>query len=174
VTLAALNPPITTSAYFVASGRIAGYPGLNGQYANVLYGVGAGMFINDNAQLTAFMTKTYLQLGDLNTTIFYDPITAPPAVYTTPQNDTGKQLTMNNVMFPTEYAVSGWFKWTPTTLRSEWHEMFRLTVNSPADLQDLSRLGDRTLAAWTGRTCDCYHFTSYTYTPTSPATGANQ
>lgn len=114
-------------------------------------------------------------MGDLNTTKFYDPITTPAAVYTTPTNDTnGKMLTVSNIQFPTEYAVSGWFKWTPTTLRSEWHEMFRLTINSPSDLQDLARLGDRTLAAWTGKSCDCYHFTSYTYNPTSPAQGQIQ
>lgn len=135
VALAAINPPITTSAYFAAGGKIAQYNGFHGQYGNIVYGVGTGMFINSQADLQAYVTKNYLQLGDLNTTKFFDPITTPAVVYTTPTNDTnGKMLTINNIQFPTEYAVSGWFKWTPTTVRSEWHEMFRLTVNSPSDL----------------------------------------
>jgi hypothetical protein len=81
---------------------------------------------------------------------------------------------MNNIGFPTEYAVSGWYKWTPLVDRSEWHQMFRLTINNPTDVQDLSRFGDRDLAVWAGRTCDCYHYTSYSYAVANVFTGQLQ
>ncbi len=49
-------------------------------------------------------------------------------------------------MFPPEYCVAGWFKWTGTY--EGWHMAYRLTINNKPDNQDASRLGDRTLAVF--------------------------
>jgi len=149
---------------------------MHGQVGNIVFGIGTGMYINTIPAFTAYVQKNFLQFGDISAPLFFDPITSPPMNYTAPANNgNGKMVAMNNIGFPTEYAVSGWYKWTPMTSgRSEWHEMFRLTINSPTDLQDLSRLGDRTLAAWTGTSWDCYHFTSYSYSIDNPATGPVQ
>lgn len=94
------------------------------------------MFINTDAGIQAFANKNYKQLGDMITPLFFDPITTPAKNYTSPQDDaTGTQMSpYRNVGFPHEYAVSGWFKWTPMVNRQEWHQMFRLTINSPGSL----------------------------------------
>ena len=47
-------------------------------------------------------------------------------------------------MFPPEYFVSGWFKWTGPY--NGWHMAFRLTTNNKPDNSDASKLGDRTLS----------------------------
>jgi hypothetical protein len=57
-----------------------------------------------------------------------------------------KQLGGGENMFPHEYSVGGWFKWTGAF--NGWHMMYRLTINNKPDNQDASRLGDRTLAVF--------------------------
>jgi len=64
-------------------------------------------------------------------------------------------------MFPPEYFVSGWFKWTGTY--SGWHLAFRLTINNKPDNQDASRLGDRTLCTFLHPNLNYYPAT-YHYT----------
>jgi hypothetical protein len=49
-------------------------------------------------------------------------------------------------MFPHEYCVGGWFKWSGAF--NGWHMMYRFTINNKPDNQDASRLGDRTLAVF--------------------------
>jgi len=47
-------------------------------------------------------------------------------------------------MFPPEYFVAGWFKWSGPYVG--WHMAYRLTMNNKADNSDASKLGDRTLS----------------------------
>jgi len=47
-------------------------------------------------------------------------------------------------MFPPEYFVAGWFKWSGAYVG--WHMAYRLTMNNKADNSDASKLGDRTLS----------------------------
>jgi hypothetical protein len=49
-------------------------------------------------------------------------------------------------LFPPEYSVGGWFKWSGAF--NGWHMMYRFTINNKPDNQDASRLGDRTLAVF--------------------------
>jgi hypothetical protein len=65
-------------------------------------------------------------------------------------------------VFPNEYAVSGWWKWDGT-FASDWHMLFRLTINGKADNADYQKLGDRTLALF-ANIGQFYHFPTYTYT----------
>ena len=55
-----------------------------------------------------------------------------------------KTIGGGDYMFPTEYAVAGWFKWIGGS--SGWYMSYRLTMNNKTDNQDASRLGDRALA----------------------------
>jgi hypothetical protein len=53
-------------------------------------------------------------------------------------------------MFPSEYGVTGWFKWSGAYI-ADWHMHFRLTINAKADNGDYTKLGDRVLALWANK-----------------------
>jgi hypothetical protein len=50
------------------------------------------------------------------------------------------------MMLQDEYAVSGWYKFSPP--QQVWHGVFRLTMNNKPDNRDASRLGDRDLVVF--------------------------
>ena len=58
VTLSALNPPIIKTAYFTVGGQYIN-AGLQGQVANIVYGIGTGMYISSVAQLTAYVKANF-------------------------------------------------------------------------------------------------------------------
>jgi hypothetical protein len=64
---------------------------------------------------------------------------------------------------PTQYAISGWFKWKPIPNQQTWHNAFRVSAfKNPGNLESL---GDRDLACWVGTPGGGqYYFASYTYT----------
>jgi hypothetical protein len=72
-------------------------------------------------------------------------------------------------MFPLEYAVSGWFKWTNTTGENNiQHVVFRLSINE--DLKNDTTLGDRSLLYAVEPKADGeanLHFGTYTYVDTN-------
>lgn len=74
-------------------------------------------------------------------------------------------------MFPPEYSVSGWFKWTGPY--NGWHLVFRLTTNNKPDNQDASRLGDRTLTIFDNPNQNYYPCT-YHYANMNGAGEANR
>jgi len=53
-------------------------------------------------------------------------------------------------MFPLEYSVSGWWKWTGS-YTADWHMLFRFTMNNIPDNQDVSRAGDRALSVFANK-----------------------
>ena len=74
-------------------------------------------------------------------------------------------------MFPTEYSVSGWFKWMGS--QSGWYMAYRLTMNNKVDNQDASRLGDRDLSVFLHSNQN-YYPSTYTYTNANMGGDANR
>lgn len=80
---------------------------------------------------------------------------------------------MDNLQFPEEKAVSGWFRWQLPIPRSGWFSTWRLTINDPATLTDHSKLGDRTLNCWYSADYRKYYFMTYSYTDNKGAGNPN-
>lgn len=73
-------------------------------------------------------------------------------------------------MFPQEYAISGWFKWSPVA-QAAWHNIFRVQIKTPSTD---NFLGDRTLTLWLGaQEGGIYHFPTYTYSNMNGGGNAN-
>jgi hypothetical protein len=61
-----------------------------------------------------------------------------------------------------EYAVWGHYKWTPTSQRSDWHLLFRLSSTDPSFYNNIHELGDRDLSVWVHNS-NFIHFTTYNF-----------
>lgn len=49
-----------------------------------------------------------------------------------------------------EYSVSGWARWQDPLKIGPWHLLFRMSHIRPAELENLTNYGDRTLVIWKG------------------------
>jgi hypothetical protein len=72
--------------------------------------------------------------------------------------------------FPTEYGVSGWFRWSDAS-KQPWHLAFRLTINDENINKDVDVLGDRGLTTFVGD--KIYALATYTYTNMNGAGNPN-
>ena len=64
-------------------------------------------------------------------------------------------------MFPTEYSLSGWFKWTGPNLGNT-NLLFKLAINNKKDSENTSVLGFRILSV-IANVNDGYYPTTQTY-----------
>lgn len=53
---------------------------------------------------------------------------------------------MDDVTFPEEYAVSGWYKWAGAIPSSGVYQPFKLAINEPKS--KTARMGDNTLVVY--------------------------
>jgi len=65
-----------------------------------------------------------------------------------------------------EYAAWGHFKWVPTSQRSDWHLLFRLSTTDPSFFNNIHTLGDRDLSVWVHNS-NFIHFTTYDFSSNS-------
>ena len=70
-------------------------------------------------------------------------------------------MNTDDFIFPDEYSVGGWFKWTGE-YKAEWTLLFRLTANDKTDNRDTQRAGDTVLTPWAHRN-QFYSFWTYSY-----------
>lgn len=81
-----------------------------------------------------------------------------------------KTVGSETTRFPHEYAISGWFKWTPTA-QEAWHNVFRVNLKSPSTD---AFLGDRTMTCWVGTAeGGILHLPTYTYANMNGAGNTN-
>ncbi|CAD8058815.1 unnamed protein product [Paramecium sonneborni] len=136
------------------------YPAFNGIFTKITFGIRAGTFIQSSEQL--IMKLNVLDVPHKIIEQVQSVRIVENAEERTSQNIYEyKEIKNKKVKFPTEYALSGWFKWS-TLMEKEWHNLFRIQIRKQSTD---SFLGDRTLSCWLGKTRGgVYQFPTYTYT----------
>lgn len=99
---------------FVLGGQSFGSPGFNGQFVAVTLRVGAGAFIDGEDQLNAFIKTQVNPVVPFDRTVVFNQISDPANIVPGVGAEEFKPIGGGENAFPSEYSVSGWFKWTGT------------------------------------------------------------
>ena len=107
-----------------------------------------------------YAAQTVPQIG-LKSIVTLVQSTDPETIQPGQGNEEYRVIGGDDKAFPTEYSVSGWYKWVgPYT--ADWHLVFRLTMNNKPDNTDASKHGDRDLTIFANRNLNYYPCT-YSY-----------
>lgn len=129
-------------------------------FANVYFRVGKGAYISGKEQLSDVITKDSNKPFDGVSTL--KPVDAVKTVVTQKAADQPdlRVTACVNKGFPSEYAISGWFK-AASPISKGWMSVMRLAPYEPKDLEDYAKLGDRTLQVLLGGQDNKYFFFTY-------------
>ena len=100
------------------------YPSYNGQVTEAYVSAGDGIFIENEDGLNAWL-KTVKKPDDFNVDLKTKEIV--PKVETYKTEIEPKEIVIEDAIFTTEYAWSGWFKWSQPEVQKDWHLMIRLS-----------------------------------------------
>jgi hypothetical protein len=150
--------PAITYLKFILGGKQFNYPGFNGQIAKLAYNLGDGAFID---KLDGFNKIVGTSPATIWDSVVTANIIAEEPVRLEKKDEEYLEVS-GKKPFPTEYSVSGWFKWDGE-YKGDWHSVFRLTINNKADNADYRRLGDRVLTVF-ANIQEFLHFPTYKYT----------
>lgn len=122
--------------FLLGGESIQKYPVFNGEFANPVYGVGAGRFVGTAAELQKVIGLQSVPspyMDKLKTV----KLANTPYTQTADTSDKGEEYGDSTDDFSSEYAVSGWFRWVPPPTQVQWTFMYRLTNTSPAQVGNL-------------------------------------
>ncbi|CAD8140693.1 unnamed protein product [Paramecium octaurelia] len=162
--------PGTKHVKFILGGNDVGrYPGFNGIFTQVTFSAAPGAFIDSADKLKPHLDSIGTPnsvISELTNTVLVDSLIARDKATDPIEKTVGSETTR----FPHEYAISGWFKWTPTA-QEAWHNVFRVTLKTPSTD---AFLGDRTLTCWVGTPeGGILHLPTYTYANMNGAGNTN-
>ena len=156
---------------FVLGGKQFSYQGFNGIFANVIYKLGAGAFVDNMEQFIAVVAGTKKPFDDWNKIVTYEQVAdAIPSVQGQGVEE-WRVIGGGDNSFPTEYSVSGWFRWSGA-FTAEWTSLFYLSINAKADWADGQKLGDRVLGCQ-AHSSNFYYSLTYKYDNMNGAGNAN-
>ncbi|CAD8123997.1 unnamed protein product [Paramecium sonneborni] len=139
------------------------YPTINGQLTRAVFKIGAGAHLDTVDELNKFALACNPQPKEVCSKAVEQVLIQESKKFEVAKATVLEIPSDPAAAFPSEYSLSGWFKWKQTTME-QWHLAFRLHINKEETNKNAERLGDRTLAAWVSPAQDgIYAFATYSY-----------